>query len=389
MYLCGEANTRYPANIVFALLPSTLAILIIHYSKATERMTNIFCSIIDAPEHKTVGWCEKEIQTVFSNLHMLVSGIFFVLLFSSTITAGNLYPEKRNNDIHLARVRASKSVEIGGIQGRIGDQAFNATIGWAQVTLRKARQLTKGEQGEQIFAEWEDPLSQNEKAADNKKISENNDTSTHKSEILEYLKSSLKKYRWGISQFTYSAVMYLVLFMSGAMLWCLYGIIMLTWRLGEQHNVKVHVFPHPVDSIKAVGKFLAIIALINGVLYSVIMIAITISRPDNFTLIIASLFSLTVVATFVIPQYNLHILMLKIKYEKISPLAEPLEKALNKAKANPTQKNVDRAQSILQLQQSLTIASEWPFDFKTLITIVTSIIIPLLMAAFAVQNQLQ
>ncbi|MBI9080594.1 MAG: hypothetical protein JEY79_12745 [Pseudodesulfovibrio sp.] len=199
----------------------------------------------------------------------------------------------------------------------------------------------------------------------------------------------IESVKWDISQFTYKITMTLVLFMSGAMFWCLYGITALTWRLGQHQNVKIDVFPHPVASIKAVGKFLGLIALINGIIYSIVMIGIIISRPDNTTLLIASLFSLTVVAAFIVPQYNLHILMLKIKYEKISPLADPLEKALTKANCEPTKSNIEAAPSILQLQQALTIASEWPFDLKALLAIVSSIIIPLMVAAIAVFEQLR
>ncbi|MBI9080593.1 MAG: hypothetical protein JEY79_12740 [Pseudodesulfovibrio sp.] len=136
MALCDEALTRYPINVIFTILPSTLAILII--------------------------------------------------LMWSLAMAGNLYPTEDNNSIHLDQIRNSKIIDFGRMHSQWGNQSLNATMGWAQLPLGKARKLSKDKLEEDFFKELEQPVSPQNgtgQTSEDTLLSQKNTSTTQKNTI--------------------------------------------------------------------------------------------------------------------------------------------------------------------------------------------------------------
>lgn len=358
MYLCEEAPGRYFINAIFAILPSLQALLIIQYSKETEQMTTTFCQFICDKPQKTVGWCEDQIRFIFNDKSMRRCGVLFIILFIAFLPSGELFPTPKHNATHIQKAMNSTKVNWGFIQGEIDGKEQTMTFGWSNITLGKAKKLNE-ETLKQHLGKALQPPQQNTES----------------------------NWKWGISQATYLIMMLSVLFMGGAMFWCLIGIVRLTWNLSDKKAIKIHVFPHPVVSIKSVGTFLGKIAFMSSAMFGLVMCGLYIARPDSTTFTLAAMFSIPTVLIFLLPQYNLHKLMLKIKYDKISPLGDAFEKALNKARTDPTKENIERAHAILQLQHSMTMGSEWPFDLQTLINVIGSIAIPLALGVLALYQQ--
>lgn len=138
----------------------------------------------------------------------------------------------------------------------------------------------------------------------------------------------------------------------------------------------------PAGSVCVPGKALWHAAFIQGVIYTIVIVCLFFARPDTLSLSVAGLFSLVIVAMFVVPQYNLHKLMVKGKNKKLRGLGQKLDQALKAADQNASYENVRLANSILQLRKELAESSEWPCEFKSLAMILGSVLIPVLMAVF-------
>jgi hypothetical protein len=186
-------------------------------------------------------------------------------------------------------------------------------------------------------------------------------------------------------------VMLPLLFMSGAMLWCLAGITWLTWTMGRAPKdgeqsvwqaIKVGVHPRLSRSVREVGKNLWYVAVITGGLYTIVMICMFFAQPDTLTLTVASLFSLLVVAIFIVPQFNMHQLMVEAKDRRMTHLNEQLDSALEQMQERQDAESTEKANAIIELQKALGDCCEWPYDFKSLMLVVGSVIIPVLMAIF-------
>jgi len=197
--------------------------------------------------------------------------------------------------------------------------------------------------------------------------------------------------RWLLSQKTYKMVMLPLLFMSGAMLWCLGGITWLTWSLGRKQKraekniwqtIEIGIHPRLSRSVRDVGKNLWLVAVITGAIYTVIVICMFFARADALSLTISSIFSLVVVTIFIVPQLNMHRLMVRSKYRKMCDLNFQLDNALNELKDNQDAESIEKANAIMELQKGLGDCCEWPYDFRSLDMVVGSVIIPVLMAIF-------
>lgn len=128
------------------------------------------------------------------------------------------------------------------------------------------------------------------------------------------------------------------------------------------------------------GKNLWFVAVITGGMYTVIVICMFFARADTLSLTISSLFSLLVVTIFIVPQLNMHRLMVRAKYRKMTILNTELNAALDDLQYNQDTESIEKANAILKLQKALGDCCEWPYDFNSLAMVVGSVIIPVLMA---------
>ncbi|XXJ20868.1 hypothetical protein ACR42D_15275 [Desulfovibrio caledoniensis] len=476
MAICGEESGRFALNIVYALLPGLLAILIIAYSKQTERATIVFCNMAaDNQRDKVIEAYEKLVRRAFDNRGMVVMGVIFVALFWPGIEDRQIYPTPSHNILHREILRDRTLVTVGKTWERT-PQADNSgpttpaesgrvsTWGWVELPLGKVLRLARDEnlaeqdsrkQRPGNYAEITlppqdiyDPLPPDPTFDENiddatykkkqridpewsnhsprlKRMSEYKDKGrppivrdtspeglrrerekTEREEKDEWEKRRADQLpgplrfvyqrkspaqRWLLSQKTYKMVMLPLLFMSGAMLWCLGGITWLTWSLGRKQKrgekniwqtIEIGIHPRLSRSVRDVGKNLWLVAVITGAIYTVIVICMFFARADALSLTISSIFSLVVVTIFIVPQLNMHRLMVRSKYRKMCDLNFQLDNALNELKDNQDAESIEKANAILELQKGLGDCCEWPYDFSSLAMVVGSVIIPVLMAIF-------
>lgn len=475
MAICGEETGRFALNIAYSLLPGILAVLIVAYSKQTERTTIVFCGMADKSKRaEIIKAYEHLVRRAFSNLGMMGMGLVFLALFWPTLKDRQLYPTPSHNIKHRAMLRDRTIVTVGktwetvpgnsevdGGKGA-GKQTKVTTLGWIELPLGKVLRLAEEERRiqkedkeakpdrysditlppqetydplppEPSFDEDIDEASYGEKlridpewnihsrqlkrlvdendkkgTEDRKKesLKEKNDRELKSLEeekakwvkrradqlpgFLSFFYQRMKPAeRWRLSQATYEMAMLPLLFMSGAMFWCLCGITWLTWSLGrgrkgEKQNIwqtlEIGVHPCPSRSVRDVGKNLWFVAVITGGMYTVIVICMFFARADTLSLTISSLFSLLVVTIFIVPQLNMHRLMVRAKYRKMTILNTELNAALDDLQYNQDTESIEKANAILKLQKALGDCCEWPYDFNSLAMVVGSVIIPVLMA---------
>ncbi len=445
MILCGEEAGRFAINIVYSLLPGTLAILIIFYSRESKKAVENICITFDTSDPTNAKKYEDRLKHAFSNRWMVLGGFFFLLIFYPMILGQQIYPTPSNNIIHRAKVRDRITVNVGKVWD--GLEKGSQTWGWIQLPLGKVVRLSNEENRRDIYrvltqtpqenyAPHPPPATQDEdlslypqeqrNAVDPRwdrlfsnqqplaPSPSNGDDSLEtgasglaaKSDQLHSLRLERAKglvpplrylylthtppELWSYSQLTFKMSMIPLMFMSGAILWCLYGMTGLTWHLGAEvaKTEAIHVqepFENilgPAGSVCAAGKALWHAAFIQGVIYTIVIVCLFFARPDTLSLSVAGLFSLVIVAMFVVPQYNLHKLMVKEKNKKLRGLGQKLDQALKAADQNASYENVRLANSILQLRKELAESSEWPCEFKSLAMILGSVLIPVLMAVF-------
>jgi hypothetical protein len=477
MAICGEESGRFALNIAYGLLPGLLAVLIIAYSKQTERTTIVFCNMADESQRgQVIEAYEKLVRRAFDNRGMMVMGAIFVALFWSGLEDRQIYPTPSHNILHREILRDRTLVTVGKTwerpprsneevaPGTSGEPTKVSTWGWVELPLGKVLRLARDEnlkeqedkkQGpgnyteitlppqeaydplppeptfdeniddatfrekQRIDPEWSSHsplLKQMRENQDETRVPIKQDTSpeglrekreqTEREEKAKweqrraamlpgplrflYLKMTPAE-RWSLSQDTYKMVMLPLLFMSGAMLWCLGGITWLTWSLGRRlkkgekniwQSIEIGVHPRLSRSVRDVGKNLWFVAVITGAMYTVIVICMFFARADALSLTISSVFSLVVVTIFIVPQLNMHRLMVRAKYRKMNCLNSQLNNALNELQHCQDTESIEKANAILELQKGLGDCCEWPYDFNSLAMVVGSVIIPVLMAIF-------
>jgi len=154
---------------------------------------------------------------------------------------------------------------------------------------------------------------------------------------------------------------------------------------GLLSKMDLTLYPHPGKSIGAAGDLLWQIAFITGSIYSLVMICQFFAHPDTLTMILAGMFSPLIVALFIVPQYNLHKLMVEAKYKKIEKLDKVLSETLKDIEDEwDTADNIKNAQRLLRLQKDMAETKDWPFDLKSIAMVISSVVIPIFMAIFTI-----
>lgn len=167
-------------------------------------------------------------------------------------------------------------------------------------------------------------------------------------------------------------------FMGGAMLTVMVKIVIMVWKIGHSGVLKIQLFCHPHVSINSVGTLLGKISISLMIVYFFTVLSMIPVHIDKLTLSITITFAIVVVAFFIIPQIKIHQIMVANKYGKVSMLSELVEKALDKVKESPTQENISQIQQLFDIHKSLNEIREWPFNLQLLLSVIGSVIIPLI-----------
>jgi len=186
------------------------------------------------------------------------------------------------------------------------------------------------------------------------------------------------------------SILALVCFLGGGTLYSMAAIANMVHELGKLQAIKISIYQHPVTSVKAVGSLLNRISLYMIAIY-LLAISVIYFEPalcKKHMIGLAILFGVIVVSFFIFPQYKIHKIMAKVKHMKLRKFSAYLEESLEAVTKEPSRRNVQKVRELFEIQHSLNGMSEWPFDTKLLLIIITSIAIPLIVAAIHVYSTL-
>lgn len=197
------------------------------------------------------------------------------------------------------------------------------------------------------------------------------------------------------AKFAYSSFMFLIGFAGGCMLHSMIGIGRIVSALGDIEKLKVSIYQHPTTSIKAAGKLLFGISIFAAITYATALIYVCIEYRERLILggaltrdfciiFILVAFGLFVIGYFIFPQIKVHDLMAKYKYKKIRQFSKHLDSALDKVMNEPSRSNMEQVKELFEIQKELNRMSEWPFDTKFALTLISVVIIPILIVVITV-----
>jgi hypothetical protein len=185
------------------------------------------------------------------------------------------------------------------------------------------------------------------------------------------------------------SLLFLVGLMGGAMFSSMLGIGQIISSLGNIEELKVSIYQHPSASVKAAGKLLFIISLYAAITYLVGLSYAFLPGfqfPKNepqenfFIALILIGFGIFVIGYFIFPQIKIHDLMAKYKHKRVREFSKHLDNALEKVMGEPSRTNLEHVKELFEIQKELNGMGEWPFDTKFILTLISVIIIPILIA---------
>jgi hypothetical protein len=166
-------------------------------------------------------------------------------------------------------------------------------------------------------------------------------------------------------------------FMGGAMLAVMGGITSMIWCIGHCGMLTIQLFPHPHASIKSIGTLLGKISTSLMAVYFTTVLSMIPVTIDVVTMAVTTLFAGIVILFFIIPQIKIHRIMVENKYNKVAMLSGLVEEALDKVKGEPSQDNIRQIQQLFDIHRSLNEVDEWPFNHKLFLSVLGSVIVPL------------
>jgi len=179
---------------------------------------------------------------------------------------------------------------------------------------------------------------------------------------------------------SYLIFIFLLAFLGGATLYSMLGIAKIVNALGDIKELKVSIYQHPTASIKAAGKLLFGISSYAAFIYIIGLIYVFLKGiMGGFTVTVFFVgFGLFVIGYFIFPQIKIHDLMSRYKHRRIRSFSKHLDLALEKVINEPTSANLAHVRELFQIQKELNGMSEWSFDTKFILTLISVIIIPIL-----------
>ena len=147
--------------------------------------------------------------------------------------------------------------------------------------------------------------------------------------------------------------------------------------------IKVTIYQHPVNSVRAVGRVMFVVAMNGAVALALCYLGVFVSPAPLGWIIVFWMVAagLLLLALFILPQYEIHKIMTDVKNTKMLAFSPHVEAATAKAIEEPTNENIERFEKMFLVQDRLTnCMHEWPFDGNAMFALLSAVIIPVIIA---------
>ncbi len=173
---------------------------------------------------------------------------------------------------------------------------------------------------------------------------------------------------------------FLVGFLGGSMLWAMFRIATLMLWLGKKVEIRPSVFDSSTSPLRAVSAVLWKVSFTAIAIYVSIILWLILcaNRRGVLTMSVAITFGIIFILYFIIPQWNIHKTLLKLKRDRLNKLVKQVDSAFDQVAQNPTRENIQQLRSLFEVQQVVNGKSPWSFGITELLVLLGSVIVPLL-----------
>jgi hypothetical protein len=176
------------------------------------------------------------------------------------------------------------------------------------------------------------------------------------------------------------ATSFLVGFLGGSMLWAMFRIATLMLWLGKKIEIRPSVFDSSTSPLRAVSAVLWKVSFTAIAIYVSIILWLILcaNRRGVLTMSLTITFGIIFMLYFIIPQWNVHKTLLKLKQKRLMKLIKQVDSTFDKVAQNPTRVNIQQLRSLFEVQQVVNGKSPWSFGISELLVLLGSVIVPLL-----------
>lgn len=177
------------------------------------------------------------------------------------------------------------------------------------------------------------------------------------------------------------AASFLVGFLGGSMLWAMFRIATLMLSLGgKEVKIRPSVFDSSTSPLRAVSAVLWKVSFTAIAIYVSIILWLIFcaNKRGVLTMSVAIAFGIIFMLYFIIPQWNVHKTLLKLKQDRLRKLVKQVDSTFDKVAQNPTRVNIQQLRSLFEVQQVVNGKSPWSFGITELLVLLGSVIVPLL-----------
>jgi hypothetical protein len=191
---------------------------------------------------------------------------------------------------------------------------------------------------------------------------------------------------WGTlaGDITVSIVVAILMLFGGMAVFILFRIGLMVHKLPKL-PLRMTIYQHPTAGISMVGTVMQKITILAAICLGLVVITAVFISPFlkqmGWILIFWLAFaSFILLSFFIIPQYSIHIAMANAKAQKIREFSVHLSEALEGCIDCPTSDKVESAKELFEIYNHLLQMPEWPFNFRSLASIITAVVLPILLS---------
>ncbi len=173
---------------------------------------------------------------------------------------------------------------------------------------------------------------------------------------------------------------FLVGFLGGSMLWAMFRIATLMLSLGKEVEIKPSVFDSSTGPLRAMSAVLWKVSFTAIAIYVSIILWLILCADSRrvLTMTVAITFGIFFMLYFIIPQWNVHKTLIKLKQKRLRKLVKQVDSTFDKVAQNPTRENIQQLRSLFEVQQVVNGKSPWSFGITELLVLLGSVIVPLI-----------
>ena len=165
---------------------------------------------------------------------------------------------------------------------------------------------------------------------------------------------------------------------GGSMAWTMLGIGRMILAMGRDVPVKASLFEERTSIIRVASRMMLRVSLVAIAVYALGVCIPFSYTPGLLGTLVTAVFGVFVILYFIIPQFNLHRTLVRLKQAKIAKLIPQMERTFESVAQEPTAENLHQLRELFQLQLVLNGRTSWSFGMKELLLLLGSVVIPLL-----------